>query len=168
VDKVRSEEHRGLMSAGDDRLKHTRFEWLRNAMRTDNRGRRTFMVLARSALKTARAWAMKETASGLWDFSYRKAAEKAWSALLRWLARSRLEPMIKVGKMIKTFLWGILNAIMARANNAACESKNAVIQKIKARACGFRSRVRFKQAILFHLGKLDMTPHGWHHPTLGH
>lgn len=168
VDQVRANEHRELMSDGDERLMYTRFEWLRNALKTDNRARRYFMTLTRLALKTARAWAMKETASGLWDFVYRGAAESAWKRLLRWLALSRLEPMIRVGKMIRTFLWGILNAIMARASNAASESKNASIQKIKARACGFRNRERFKRAILFHLGKIDVFPKGFSFPILSH
>lgn len=168
LDQVRAEEHRQLMEEGDERLKHTRFEWLRNAGIIDNRGRRFFMSIARSTLKTARAWAMKETAAGLWEFSYRKAAESAWKGLIRWLALSRLEPMIRVGKMIRDFLWGILNAIIARANNAASESKNASIQKIKARACGYRNRERYRRMILFLLGKLDLSPAGFHSPILSH
>ena len=60
--------------------------------------------------------------------------------------------------MIKNYLWGILNAVIMRANNAKLEGKNARIQKIKAMACGFRNRNRFKMAIMFHLGGLDLMP----------
>jgi transposase len=35
---------------------------------------------------------------------------------------------------------------------------NAKIQKIKAQACGYRNRQRFRDAIMFHLGGLDMYP----------
>ncbi len=66
--------------------------------------------------------------------------------------------MIKVGKMVRSHLWGILNAIMLKATNAIAESINATIQKIKARACGFRNRARFRTAILFHKGGLSMVP----------
>ncbi|TVR45388.1 MAG: ISL3 family transposase, partial [Planctomycetota bacterium] len=38
------------------------------------------------------------------------------------------------------------------------ESLNAKIQKIKARACGFRNKRRFINAIYFHLGGLDLMP----------
>jgi transposase len=38
------------------------------------------------------------------------------------------------------------------------EAKNNSIQKIKRMACGFRNRERFRTAILFHLGKLDLYP----------
>lgn len=158
LDQIRADEHRKLMSEDDERLKYTRFDWLRSAFRIDNRDRRWFMKIARSNLKTARGWAMKETAGQLWDFSYRGAAEKAWKALVKWMSLGRLEPMKKVGKTIRFFLWGILNAIIAKVTNASSESVNALIQKIKARACGFRNRKRFKRAILFYLGKLDMTP----------
>jgi transposase len=52
-------------------------------------------------------------------------------------------------------LWGILNAIQQKATNAIAESVNAMIEKIKVRACGFRNRVRFRTAILFHKGGLS-------------
>lgn len=78
--------------------------------------------------------------------------------LLGWISRCRLEPMIKVGRTIRKYLWGILNAIKLKANNSMLEAKNSKIQRIKKIACGFRNRERFKMAILFHLGGLDMMP----------
>jgi transposase len=68
--------------------------------------------------------------------------------------------MIKVGVMVRKYLWGILNAIMLRVTNALAESINATIQKIKARAYGFRNRSRFRTAILFHKGGLSLYPSG--------
>ena len=44
-----------------------------------------------------------------------------------------------------------------RATNAGSESVNAKVQRIK-RAAGGRNRERFKHAILFHLGGLDLYP----------
>ena len=159
LDKVRSQEHRTLLSnSGESVLTGTKYKWLKNANRTDNRSRREFMQITRMALKTARAWAIKETASQLWNFSYRGAAQKAWQHLLGWISRCRLEPMKKVGRMIKNYLWGILNAILLRASNAVAEANNARIQWIKKMACGFRNRARFRMAILFHLGGLDLMP----------
>lgn len=159
LDKVRAHEHRAFMrSTNSSPLKKTKHDWLKNSNRTDNRSRRDFMVLTRTSLKTARAWAIKETASQLWNYSYRGAAEKAWRHLLGWICRCRLEPVKKVGSMIKTYLWGILNAIIAKVTNAVAESKNAQIQWIKKMACGFRNRKRFRMAIMFHLGGLDLMP----------
>ena len=68
--------------------------------------------------------------------------------------------MKKVGAMVRNYLWGILNAIKLKVTNALAESINATIQKIKARACGFRNRSRFRTAILFHKGGLSLYPSG--------
>jgi len=42
--------------------------------------------------------------------------------------------------------------------NACCESVNAKIQWIKRMACGYRNRERFRMAIMFHCGGLDLHP----------
>jgi len=60
--------------------------------------------------------------------------------------------------MVRRYLWGIINAIILRVTNASAESMNARIQKIKAMACGFRNRARFRTAILFHTGGLSLMP----------
>jgi len=159
VDKVRAQENRFFITNGKESpLAKTKHDWLRNSNRTDNRTRRNFMILTRTTLKTARAWAIKETASQIWNYTYRGSAEKAWFYLLGWISRCRLDPVKKVGRMIKNYLWGIINAIMFKTSNAIAESKNARIQRVKKMACGFKNRARFRMAILFHLGGLNMMP----------
>lgn len=158
VDRVRAQEHRDIFKKyGASELTGTKFEWLRTSSKTDNRtgDRPAFMRLSRMNLRTARAWKIKEAAALLWDFTYLNVAEKRWKELLGWISRSRLEPMIKVGKMIRSYFWGILNAIRRRVSNAMLESVNSGIQRIKRMACGFRNRMRFRMAILFHFGGLD-------------
>ena len=66
--------------------------------------------------------------------------------------------MRRVARMVKNHLWGILNAIVLRVTNAGAESVNAKVQWIKDTACGFRNRERFRNAIYFHCGKLDLYP----------
>jgi transposase len=169
VDKVRSEEHRELKLAfGSSSLTHSKHDWLRNSSKIDNRTRLDFMALTRVNLRTARAWAIKETAGGLWNYSYRGAAEREWNHLLSWISRCRLKPVMKVGEMVRKHLWGILNAIIAKATNAKGESMNSRIQKIKSMSCGFRSRTRFRRAILFHLGGLNLIPDGAFYPYIAH
>jgi transposase len=161
LNKVRAEEHQGFNGSGlKSPLTHSKYQWLKNANRTDNRAsrRKEFMKLTRLNLKTARAWRIKETASMLWDYSYIGVAETNWNNLLGWISRCRLKPIIVVGKMIRHYFWGILNAIRLKVNNSMVEAKNACIQRIKKIACGFRNRERFKTAILFHLGGLDLQP----------
>jgi transposase len=42
--------------------------------------------------------------------------------------------------------------------NGVAESVNAKIQRVKRMACGFRNRERFRNAIYFHLGGLELMP----------
>lgn len=160
LDKVRAEEHRTLLAQGSSLLNRSKHQWLKNSNRTDNRSRqrKEFLSLSRMNLKTARAWRIKEAASMLWDYQYMGSAEKAWKKLLYWISHCRLKPMIAVGRLIRNYFWGILNAIRLKANNSMLEAKNARIQRIKKIACGFRNKERFKNAILFHLGRLDLMP----------
>ena len=123
LNKIRSVEHREL--AGDSPLARSKYQWLKNSHNNDNRTKRRkeFLDLTRMNLKTARAWRIKEASSELWSFRYMAVAEKHWKRLLRWISRSRLKPMIAVGKMIRRFLWGISNAIRNKVNNSMLEAK---------------------------------------------
>lgn len=158
VNDVRKKEHRMLMSEGDETLKGTKYDWLRTSAHIDNRGRKDFMEITNIALKTSKAWALKEIAHGLWDYVYMGVAEKEWSRLLSRMSRSRLEPMKKLAKSLREHLWMIINAIKLQANNGNAESNNSRIQKVKKMACGFRNTENFKMAVYFHLGGLDMKP----------
>jgi transposase len=66
----------------------------------------------------------------------------------------------KVARTIKEHLWGIVNAIILKANNSTSESINSRIKTIKIRSRGFRNKARYKNAIYFHLGGLDLYPDG--------
>jgi transposase len=139
-------------------LAKMRFQFLKNSKRTDNRARerKPFMQVSKLHLKTSRAWQIKETASTLWDYCYPAVAEKNWKKLLGWISRCKIPEIIKVGKTIRNYFWGILNAIRLKQNNSMLEATNSVIQRIKKVACGFRNKQRFSTSVLFHLGKLDM------------
>lgn len=78
-------------------------------------------------------------------------------------APCRLPAVRMVAETIREYLWGILNAVIARATNALGESLNARIQALKRRAGSYRNRARFRNAIyfyLFYLGGLDLYPTG--------
>lgn len=168
IDKVRSEEHKQRMKNGDACLKNTRYNWLRNPENIHSDIKSAFMTLAKSALKTSRMWAMKEAAREIWDYVSLGWAKKMWLKLLRWMERSKLLPAIKLAKMLRRNLVGILNAIKKKSTNALPESLNSKIQKIKRIACGFRNRERFRSAILFHLGGLNVMPRGAEDYFLSH
>lgn len=160
VDKVRRQEHRALTQVGRDDLKGTKFDWLKNPANMTRAQLQQFAELRDSTLKTARAWAIKELAMALWHYKSRTWAEKGWKGWLAWAMRSRLEPVKKAARTIKRHLWGIINAVVLKLHNGHAESMNSRIQRIKRRACGLRSRERFRNAIYRHLGGLNLYPTG--------
>lgn len=160
VDKVRRQEHAELSDIGNKALNKTKYLWLQNPRSMKSATRQRLNALKGSALRTARAWAIKEMASSLWGYISRGWAERGWKRLLSWIQRCRLEPMLEVGRTIRRHLWGIINAITQFASNADAESLNSKIQRIKRLACGYRNKERFRTAIMFHLGGLDSYPDG--------
>jgi transposase len=160
VDKVRRQENRELMRTGDERLVGTKYLWLKHPTNISDEKWADFACLRQSTMKTARAWALKETAMQLWDYKSRTWAEKAWTRWYGWAIRSRLEPMKRVARMVKNHWDGILNAVVHKVTNASAEGINSIIQQVKTTARGFRNRERFRNAIYFHLGGLDLYPTG--------
>ena len=62
--------------------------------------------------------------------------------------------------MIRKHLWEIVNAILFRASNGPAEGINSRFQTVKVCSPGFHNRQRFANAILLHLGGLDLYPDG--------
>jgi len=159
VDLVRKHERMDLSRAISHReMRGNRFLWLRRHSTLDRSKRKTLATLNRVAIRTGRAWLLKELAMSQWDYRSRAWAEKVW---LKWIGRamrSRLQPIKRVAKMIKSHLKGILNAIIFKADNAMAESINSKIKMVKIRARGFRNKERYKTAIFFHCGGLALYP----------
>lgn len=63
-------------------LTRTRHNWLRTKARNEYKDKRSFLNLTRLNLKAARTCRIKETANGLWSYSYRGVAERNWWSLL--------------------------------------------------------------------------------------
>ncbi len=158
VDKVRREEHRRLTRQGDSTLKGSRYLWLKNPENLTADRLQEMETLRRVAEKTGRAWALKETAMDAWRYRSRHWARGALLRWYSWAIRSRLEPMREVAGMVKRHLEGLVNAIHHGVTNARAEGINSRIQWIKYTARGFRNRERFRRAIHFHLGGLNMAP----------
>jgi transposase len=158
VDQVRRKENKTLRATGDDRLAGTRYDWLRNPTKMEPQDRREFAVLRASGLKTARAWALKETAMALFSYVYERPARKHFRWWQGWAARSRLQPMIEVARMLKRRFENIITYLRHRITNAGSESINAKIQWVKYTARGFRNKKNFIDAIYFHCGGLDLAP----------
>jgi transposase len=158
VDLVRRQEHRARMAQGDPILKGTKYRWLESPKDRTWSAARAFNLLREIATRVGRAWALREAAMALWKLHYRGVADRNFAAWYRWARSSHLEPMRKVAAMIKRHWTNIRTYFTHRITNAGAESINARIQAAKRRACGFRSRERFRIAIYFHCGGLDLYP----------
>jgi len=158
VDRVRRAENKVLCAVGDEQLVGTKYQWLRNPDNFGDKQWREFRELRTSKLKTARAWALKEQAMCLWDYIYEGPARKHFAWWYRWATHSRLKPMIKKAKMLKSRLPNILTYLRHGITNAVSESLNSKIQWVKYTARGFRNFQNFVTAIYFHCGDLDLAP----------
>jgi len=158
VDAVRKSEHKALLAEQDDRLKGAKYLFLKNPENMKESQRECFEVLRKTKLKTARAWAIKDYFNEFWTFDFgcdAKAFFKQWHG---WAVRSRLHPIRDKARMLKKHLKGLLGHVIHPITNAVTEGLNSKIQNIKSSARGFRSFKRYRTAILFHCGKLDMLP----------
>lgn len=158
VDEVRRAENKVLRETGDDSLKQTKYLWLMHPDRLVDHHAERFHAAKETAVKTSRAWAIKELAMELWQYPDRAVARELFDYWYGWATRSQLAPIRRVAKMLKRHLRGVLNAIVTGITNARSEGINARIQWLKATARGYRNRERFRNAILFHLGGLDLYP----------
>jgi transposase len=165
LDKVRRAENRTLLADGNEILVGSKHMWLYGAENLPDKYTVDFDRLRRSDLKTARAWAIKESLRALWERPSREAGEKWWKRWHFWATHSRLQPVRKVAAMIKRHLPNVLTYFEHRITNAASEAINSVVQMLKKRAFGYRNFANFRTAVLFRCGGLDLYPGA--HPIPG-
>jgi len=158
VDEVRRQE--AVMGSGADReaLKKTRQMWLWGEENLPERHADRFDALKNSALKTARAWGIKE----LWrTFKNCRDEEDGLSFFMKWCRlamQSKLEPIKKVARSFREHLSGITTYLKHGFCNALAEGVNSRIQLLVQKACGYRNRERLKTDIMFHFGGLNLNP----------
>jgi transposase len=139
-------------------LKQTRFIWLKNPDNLTEKQRATFDELAGVELKTAKAYAFKQMFRSFFE---QDNVQDALEFLVTWLETVEESGLPKMKQVVLTLIEhfaGLLNAVKHKLTNAYAESLNASIQEIKTVARGFRKFESFRVAILFFLGKLDLSP----------
>ena len=160
VDLIRRREHKQLSQGSINVLTGTRYLWLWNPDNMTAAMWERLQLLKDTSLKTAKAWFYKEWAMRLWHYTTRGWALRGWSAFLRSALRTNLKPVKEAARMVMAHLYGIINAVVLRVTNARAEGLNSGIQAMKRRACGYRNRENFRNAIMFHFGQLDLYPEG--------
>jgi len=158
LDQVRAKEHRELKQIGDRSLKRSRYLWLHSRENLHGEQAERLEALLHKPLRTARAWALKESFRELWDQPTIAAAAEHFRQWYYWATHSRLWPMIQAAKSFKVYLRSILNYFTHRMTNAVAEGLNSKIQGILKSAYGYRNKENFKTAVYFHRGGLSLYP----------
>jgi transposase len=159
VDLVRRQEHQLLRRQGNTMLGGSRYLWLYAEENLPQVDKERFVALKVTNLRTARAWAIKESLRVLWDYRHPAWARRFWKQWYFWATHSRMRPVIEVARMLARHITGILNYFSAaRITNGTAEGLNSKIGTIKKMANGFRNKEHFKTAIYFRCGGLDLYP----------
>jgi len=159
VDEVRRSECSRLRAAGKakaEQLKHMRWPLLRKGSRVRGKARQKLVALLVSKMATARAWELKETFFHFWTY---KSVLWAGAFLDYWTERamrSRLEPMKKVARMMRTHNDLLLNWFRAKGelSSAAVEGLNNESRVVTRRSYGFRTDDAMEMALYHTLGRL--------------
>jgi transposase len=157
LDHVRRAESARLHGQpGAKRLKKMRWKLLRRGSRVLGHARVKLDRLVYSKLATGRAWILKETFDHFWSY---KSLVWAQGFLDYWCSRtmrSRIEPMQKVARMLRSHEDLILNWFKAKGeiSNGVVEGLNNKIRVVTRRAYGFRTYDAMETALYHTLGHL--------------
>lgn len=160
VDAVRKKEHKTLKAenGGESVLNKTKYLWLRNPKNWNEFQREQFAAMKIDALQVGRAWSIAQAFEGFWAYRYPGSARKYFDRWYFWATHSRLPSIIEAARTLKRHLPGLLAYCKHRITNAVAEGMNSKIQLLKANARGFRNFQKYRVAILFSCGRLDLYP----------
>jgi transposase len=157
VDQVRRAETgrlRGQPMA--EKLKHMRWKLLRRGSRVRGQAKQRLWGLLHTKLATGRAWMLKETFQDFWHY---RSLNWAAAFLDVWCCRamrSRIEPMKRVARMLRTHEELLLNWFRAKGEISAAvvEGLNNKIRVVTRRSYGFRTYDAMEIALFHTLGRL--------------
>lgn len=159
IDEVRAVETRALVKKGMNVvLKHSRWCLLKNpANLTDNQKVKLKDLLACN-LKTIRAYLLKEDFQSFWDYTSATWAGKFLDQWCVQVMRSKLEPMKKVAKTIRSHKTLLLNWFEAKnqISLGAVEGQNNKAKVVIRKSYGFKTPEVLQITLYHKLGKLPV------------
>ena len=157
LDEIRAEEVKRLKRDGyEPVLKRSRWCFLKRPENLTAKQTVKLSELLKYNLRTVRAYLLREEFQRLWEY---KSAWWAGKFLDEWtgrVMRSRLEPMKKIARSIRTHRPLILNWFRARGqvSSGAVEGLNNKEKLVTRKSYGFRTAKVAKLALLHNLGRL--------------
>ena len=151
VDKVRK---RGVKE-----LRHTKYMWLKDKPRYTPNDRMRFDKLENVEYQVSQVWKVKGLFRDLLRLHYHGDME-AYGMLGDWMTDAlwyNIGEINDVVFMLKRHLKGIISAMVTGVNNGKAERTNGSIQEIKTIGRDYVTAERYRIAILFFYGGLDMS-----------
>lgn len=143
-------------SAAGQKLKKMRWHLLRAGRRVRGKARARLNALIRAKGATARAWMLKESFEHYWSYRSLSWASGFLDAWVTRALKSRLQPMMKVARMLRGHRELLGNYFRARKlySSGVVEGLNLKCNLIKRRAYGLRSFDALQTALYHNLGRL--------------
>jgi transposase len=161
LDEVRAAEARRMSQAGHEPLLNkTRWFLLKRKDNLTSQQRFRLRDLLSYNLRTVRAYLLKEDFQQFWEYNSPTWAGTFLDFWCREVMRSRIEPMKKVARMLRTHRELLLNYFKAKKefSSGVIEGLNNKAKVTMRRSYGFRT-YRILELALYHtLGKLPEPP----------
>ena len=157
LDQVRAEETGRMKRQGlDPVLKNSRWLLLRRSDNLEVEQHFRLRELLRFNLKTVRAYLLKEAFQQLWDYNSPAWAGKFLDEWCRQTMRSRIEPMKKIARSLRSHRELILNYFRAQKmlSSGVVEGLNNKAKVTMRKSYGFRTYRVLELALYHSLGKL--------------
>jgi transposase len=157
IDEIRAEESKRLKRDGyEPVLKRSRWCFLKRPANLSDRETVKLAEVLKYNLRTVRAYLLREEFQRLWDYTRPAWAGKFLDEWTSRVMRSRLEPMKKVARTIRSHRPLILNWFRARGqiSAGAVEGLNNKVKLVTRKSYGFRTAPVAKLALLHNLGNL--------------
>ena len=139
-------------------LKGSKWIWLKDQSNYTDKQQAMYDKLMACNLKIAKVWAVKEQFRSLIQQEYDGDME-AYLYFSMWFEdaiATKSSAMEAVAFTFKRHLKGIVRAMVTKANNGKAERMNGAIQEIRTIGRGYATAKRFRTAILFFYGDLDL------------
>ena len=149
VDSVRRSEVKTVPE-----LRGSRFSILKNENNLTAKQKQTRLSLSKMDLKTMRALRMREGFQKIYQAETYKDFKRLLNEWYFWATHSRMDPIKKVAKTIKSHFDGILRWKESQINNGILEGLNSVIQAAKRKARGYKIN-HFKTMAFLLTGKFN-------------
>ena len=162
LDEIRAEEVKRLKRDGyEPVLKRSRWCFLKRPENLTDRQTVKLSELLKYNLRTVRAYLLREDFQRLWGY---RSAAWAGKFLDEWtgrVMRSRLEPMKKVARTIRSHRPLILNWFRAKGevSSGAVEGLINKVKLVTRKSYGFRTAKVARLALLHNLGRLPEPKH---------